>query len=362
MIALDNFNNYFFCYHYLYYFFVAKYLAEHTEETKEVTNNIINNLQKDENAYIAIFVSHHSSNSDILDEIVHNTLGLFDGCEPASLSNDELSFFNEKVGTIINPVLPSTSTTPEMERNNRLSAQNDHEQKNSNDIAIEEDDAFAIDLRRSIKTVEVIGRIIKNRAGSLDKSRLQSMFEEAMNVHLRILSFFFKIIKQENEQQEIIRFISNRLKLIMGEKSEVRRKEGKRERTLSKEELGKMSETIFWNLNFLTVYGFMNKIIHSLGSNKLTQIIEAVCDEKDTPASFLVKHGILMWYNKNLQVENIATKIRKDGFSDITKKIINLMIVNHCSMHQIDYKEKQKIEQKFGISSKKLLECTIKKK
>lgn len=364
LIALDSFNNYYFCYQYLYYFFVAKYLAEHLHDNKGVIDNIINNLHKDENAYIAIFISHHSKNNDILDEIVLNAYCLFDKYKPASLSSEELRFFDEQVGAIINAVLPSTNATPEMERNQRLSDQNAHEQKNHNDrndVAIEENDDLAKELRRSIKTVEVMGRIIKNRAGSLDKSRLQSMFEEAMNVHLRILTSFFELIKQEDEQQEIVSFISSRLTKIIDKKSEVRRKEGKKEKSLSKEELEKISKIIFWNMNFLTVYGLIDKIITSIGSNKLTQIIEAICDSKNTPASYLVKHGILMWYNKNLQVNNIANKIGEDGFSNIAKKIMNFMIVNHCSMHKVDFKEKQKIEQKFGIPSRKLLTQTSEK-
>ena len=361
IIVLDNFNNFYFCYQYLYYFFVAKYLAEHIKDNKEIMDNIINNLHKDENAYIAIFVSHHSKNNDILDEIMLNAYCLFDKYKPASLTDEELSFFDEQVENIVKAVLPSTNATPEMERDRRLSAQNTLEQKNSNvkkDIAKEENDDLAIELRRSIKTVEVMGRIIKNRAGSLDKSRLQSMFEEAMNVHLRILTFFFELIKQEDKQQEIIRFISSRLKINIEKKSEERRKEGKRERKPSKEELEKISKTIFWNMNFFTVYSFVGKIITSIGSNKLTKIIEAVCDNKNTPASYLVKHGILMWYNKNLQVNNIAKKIDADGFSNIAKKTMNFMIVNHCSMHKIDFKEKHKIEQKFGIPSRKLLTQT----
>lgn len=358
IISLDNFNNFYFCYKYLYYFFVAKYLAEHIKNNKAIIDNIINNLHKDENAYITVFISHHSRNNDILDEIILNAYCLFDKYKPASLTDEELSFFDKQVKNIVNAVLPSTHTTPEMERSRRLSTQNTLEQKNSgvkNDDSIEENDTLVKELRRSIKTVEVMGRIIKNSAGSLDKSRLQSMLKEAMNVHLRILTAFFELIKQEDEQQEIINFISSRLNIIIEKESAGRRKEGKKEKKPSRKKLHKISETIFWNMNFFTVYGLIDKIITSMGSNKLTQIIEAVCDNKDTPASFLVKHGILMWYNKNLQVDNITKKIDADGFSNIAKKIMEFMVVNHCSMHTINFKDRQKIEQKFHIPSRKLL-------
>ncbi|MCK4891609.1 MAG: toll-Interleukin receptor, partial [Candidatus Pacebacteria bacterium] len=222
IIALDSFNNYTFCYPYLYYFFVAKYLAEHVEVNKKIIDSIINNLHKDENAYIAIFISHHSKNVYILDEIILNAYCLFDKYKPATLNKEELSFFDEQVDIIVKAVLPPTNVTPEKERAKRLKTQDVVEQINrdekKNIVREQENDDLAIELRRSVKTVEVMGRIIKNRAGSLEKSRLEFIFEEAMKVHLRILTSFFELIKNKKEQQEIVNFISTRLNKIIEDK------------------------------------------------------------------------------------------------------------------------------------------------
>ena len=87
----------------------------------------------------------------------------------------------------------------------------------------------------------------------------------------------------------------------------------------------------------------------------ISEVIEKVCDKENTPASFLVKHGILMWYNKNIQINNIVAELDKGGFSETSKKILKFIIVNHCEMHAVDFKAKQKIEHKLGISSNKLL-------
>jgi len=92
-----------------------------------------------------------------------------------------------------------------------------------------------------------------------------------------------------------------------------------------------------------------------LGSDKLTDVIEKVCDKENTPASFLVKHGILMWYNKNLQINNIVEVIDKEDFSETAKKILKFMIVNHCAMHSVEFKDKQKIENKLNIPPTRLL-------
>ena len=125
---------------------------------------------------------------------------------------------------------------------------------------------------------------------------LSQIFKEAMNVHLRILFSFFELIKDKEGQKDIIDFISERLGKISEEK----------EAKLSKEKLEEASRTIFWNLNFFVVYGVINKIVHSLGSDKLTEIVNRVCDEINTPVSFTIKHGILMWYSKHLKTGEIV--------------------------------------------------------
>jgi hypothetical protein len=349
IFSLDSFNNYSFCYSYIYFFFVGKYLAEHLDDNKKAIDHIINNLHINDNAYIAVFVSHHSKSDYILDEIILNALSLFEKYAPATLSNKELSFFDEKVDLIIQAVLPLSNNTAENEREKDLKEQDRKEELNKNielrDENNEEDDVFFKEMRRSIKTVEVMGRIIKNRAGSLEKEKLENVFEEGMKVHLRVLKSFIDLIEEEKSQQDIVNYISSRLKLIIEEKG----------KTPGKDQLEKISKSIFWNANFSIIYGFMDKIIHSLGSDKLTIIIEKVCDKENTPASFIVKHGTLMWYNKNLQIDNIAKKTGSSDFSKTAKKIMNHKIINHCRIHTVGYKEKQKIDNKLKIPTNMLI-------
>jgi hypothetical protein len=354
IISVDSFNNYSFQYPYLYYFFVAKYLAEHIEDDKakeEIEKKIINNLHVDENAYIAIFIAHHSRNTKILEGIEQSTVCLFNKYEPATLTKDEVKFFDEQEDIIIKAVLPPSNITPEKERRERLNFQDELEQSQK-DIEKKEDsdkeNSLEIELRRAIKTVEVMGSIIKNRAGSLEKTKLEEIFEKAMNVHLRSLSSFFETIKSEDGQEDTIDFISERLRKITEESEGGKRKP-------SKELLRKNARIIFWNVNFLVVYSIIYKIVRSLGSDKLTEITKKVCDEVNTPASFLVKQGILMWYNKNLGIDESVKRINEKDFSEIAKRAIKLMVVDHCSLHKINYKDRQRIENKLRIPAKKLL-------
>jgi len=352
LLYLDSCNNYSFFYHYIYYFFVGLYFSDHLDECKRDIEIIINNLHKDENAYIAIFISHHSKDTFIIEEIILNSLLLFEKFQPAALTKEELNFFDEKLDSIVKVVLPSNNFTPARERVVRLKEQDALEkfQKNSPESDRNKKNSFneaevEIEIRRSIKTVEVMGRIIKNRAGSLEKEKLENIFEEAMHVNLRILTSFFEIIKNENRQIALVNYIESRLGRIID----------KRTSKPNSNQLKRISKDIFWNLNLSVIYGIVNKTIHSLGSDKLIDIFLKVCDKNNTPATLLIKHGILMWYSKNLRIDEIADIFEENSFSETAKRIMRFMIVNHCSLHKIDYRKKQKIENKLKIPSKVLL-------
>jgi len=359
IIKYDTCGNYSFHYQYIYYYFVAKHIAEHIDDNNKLVELIIGNLHKDENAYIAIFISHHSKNNYILDELIVNALVLFDRFRPATLSQEELRFFDKQKDIIVKASLPSPESTPERERAKQLKNEDfvEQDRENNKNNTKSNNDMFELerDIRRSIKTVEVMGRIVKNRAGSLEKDKLEYIFEEALNVHLRVLGSFFDLIKKKNEQNLIINYISKKLSELNEEKIRKQKEENKKPRPLSLSECEKIANIIFWNLNFFVIYAFIDKIIRSLGSDKITSIVEKVCDNVNTPASFLVKHGIFMWHNKNLQVDNIAKKIEEVEFSQTSKKVLEFLVVNHCAMHSIGFKDKQRIESKLGIPSREML-------
>ena len=358
IICLNSLGDYSFFYPYLYYFFVAKYLADHCEERKDLIEKLINNLHKDDNAYITIFISHHSKNVSVLDEILLNALTLFDKYKPSKLCKDELVFFDEQIDFILKEILPYNLASPEKKREELLKAEDIKEEMEEAQKDPKDDDTnkdgyneLICNLRRSVKTVEVMGQIIKNRAGSLERDKLVMIFEEAMNVHLRVLSSFLELIQKKEGQDEIVEMINSGLSHLVEEM----------DKKPNQEKLDKLSRQIFWNINFEIVFSYIEKIIRSLGSDKLIDIVQEVCDRINTPATILVKHGILMSYNKNLQLNNISERIHETDFSQISKKIMKYLVVNFASIHVLDYKDRQKIEAKLGIPSQRLLIQSINK-
>lgn len=352
----DSLNQYNFCYPYIYYFFVAKYISENLEEKNKELSKILSNLHKDENAYIAVFISHHTKSNIVLDEILLNAKIFFEKYEPATLNKSELLFFDSHQEKIIKAIMPAFNHNVGEEREKQLADKSIIEEKRDEELEQQtkekdelEDDEFAKDLRLSIKTVEVMGTIMKNRSGSLNKQTLENIFEQGFKVHMRILKSFIEIINNEKAEKEIIEFITERLKHLIKEKEETDNK------VMKTDKIEKIAKDIYWNLNFGVLHGFTSKAIHSLGSNNLLNIAQAIDDKLKTPSIFIVNQGIKMWYSKNLKVDTIVNRLEEDDFSKTAENLMKMKVVEHCRMHNIDYKDLQKIEQKLNLSTKKML-------
>jgi ribosomal protein L12E/L44/L45/RPP1/RPP2 len=349
MLIKTSLGNYRFLYRYLYYYFVAKYLSDNLVEKKNEIKKIVENLHKDENAYITIFFCHHTKNDFLLNEVIFNALIQFEDYKETALSKSELTFFDDALDYVAKAALPK-GTSPEIERQKQLEAQEKQEKENEKKQNKTEEneskgDIYSNTLRRSIRTVEVTDIIAKNRMGSLGLERLEEIITEAININLRILSSFFDLIKDQNEERETINFISEKLQEIKNEKKS----------DVPNEKLEKEAKRIYWNLNFGVILGIIFKTIRSIGSDKLQCIIGEICDKKKTSVHLLIKHGVFMWYGKNIRVENILKDIKLNDISSTAREVLRYLIVYHCMLHDIDFNEKNIIQSNFGISSKALL-------
>jgi uridine kinase len=370
--GFDSFNQFHFSYNYIYYFFVAKYLAENIDKQKFLINKIIANLHKNENAYITVFMTHHSKSSYLLDELLLNAEILFEKYSPSTLDSKELSFFDKHEDKIVQAILPSYMHNVEEERKKILYEKAQIEEdidrpeeesetqlqkaKNRTQFKLSSSEEMEVtelltNLRLSIKTVEVMGLIIKNRSGSLDLKRIEYIYEQGLKVHLRILSSLFEIIKDEKVEAELIDFLKDRLDQIINEN----------EKEPKIEEIEKLARLLFWNMNFGIVLGFITKAVHSLGSVNLLKIAKVVSEKENTPSSFIAYHCINMWYGKNLKIDEIASRISKEDFSKTADRLLKIKIVEHCRLHKISINDMQQIEKKLGMRSGKLIAESTKK-
>lgn len=355
LISKSSLGNFDFNYPYIYYFFVGKFFATAWEDSDDVNHDkairdvstIVENLHKTSNAYIAVFIAHHTRNTALINLIAELAKKMFARFEPATMDKKCLSVFSAIESKIATPSLPS-SYSPEENRQEQLRQKDEMEVQNKYDDYDDDDihDEFALELRRSIKTVEVIGSIIKNRPGSLRIQQQTLLFEEAMDVQLRLVSSFLELVRRINESKDGTSFLEERILEVHPD--------------IAQKELPIRAQQLFWGLNFAFLISSIKKICFSLGSSDLIRIIQNVCDKRNTPASYLIKHTILMWYKKNVQINELQ-KMDKILDNTTARNAMLWLITDYCRLHIIDYKDAAKLSA-LGIKKSSLLPTPNKEK
>lgn len=343
IVKVSSENRYSFEYPYLYYYFAGKYFAEqfdnyeNTGDLREAVegnakdiDNIFDNLHVTDNAYIAIFIAHHSRSKRLIERLLVSGKKLFSQYTPATLSKEELFFFNAK-----QLALPQNTVNdnPEKTREELLKISDDNEEKQQNNQPAYKDDdddsELSKEIRRSIKTVEVIGRVLRNRTGSLRQSELSIMFKTGMNIHLRLLTSFFEVISDVNEKKAAFDYLKRRI--------------CEANPNLDVERVNQLVEKMFWNLNFGVVIGFLGKITFSLGSDKLMSVVNTVVESQYSEATFIIRQAISMYYKKRLQIDEIEKLLNDNSVSEITKKLMCFIVSDYCQTHRIDYRDRSRL-------------------
>lgn len=342
IMTKNTLGNYEFNYPYIYYFFAGRFFAQVWEDiddpnhdnVKKEIETILLNLHKTSNAYIAVFIAHHTKNTALLQRIKDVAKDIYAKYQPASFDSKSLSVFSSVENKFSTPSLPAQNAATqnrqmELERKDKVELQSDSEQ-NEMDEELDEEDEITKELRRSIKTVEVIGSIIKNRAGSLRNDQLESLFEDAMDVQLRLVTNFLNIVKNIVESDEGLNFLEKKIKETHPEYDDT--------------QLGYRANMLFWSMNLCFLFSVVKKLAFSIGSSTIAKVAKNVCDRRNTPASFMLKHTIFMWFKKNIDITELQ-KMDKSIDNKTAKDTMLWLISDYCRMHVIGYKETSKLIQ-----------------
>lgn len=332
----NSINQYTFFASYFFHYFVAKYLADNLSETcvENKIADLYNNLQSEDNAYIGIFIIHHTKDIKILDEVLVNTMVLYDDYSEISLTKDEMKHIDDYANSLNAQIIEKYDKSQTNREEYYKSIDDD---KNQNASHSEEINKEFIDIKKAIRTLEVIGHILKNHSGEIKKPRLIECFTSALNAYRRICSRFISEFKEY--ETEFIDFVVDRI-IQMDDNS------------FTREEIIDFGHRFFTFFNLTTIYATIRRCADALGSSDMLPIIKQVSDDMNNPISFCVYIQSEMWYKKALPIEE--TKRKYIDFPKSVQHVIQRLIKEFTDLHHIDYREKQKIASAFDMKLKSL--------
>lgn len=323
-----------FKYQYFYYFFTAKKIAEsyHTSNaTKEEVGNLIKNLHREDCANILVFVTHHTKDAWVLNEIQTALDHLFSEQPLATLSRDELSFMDDFISQIPELVIEQREIRDERAKVNSKLDKNESLEPNEE---LEPIDILA-NINRAFKGMEIAGQIIRSRHATLTRSALHDLASNGIFTGLRFLEYFIKL--SDIAKSEVIKFIA----IKIGENP-----------SLSDVEVQDYAKDIFLHMTFGIINGIVKKIASSIGSNEATEIYSNILTNTKSPALILVNQAIELQFTRRLNTSSLNTTKSQLENNPVCTRILTEMVIQHTYMFPVSYKDKQKLAELLNISVK----------
>lgn len=323
-----------FKYPYIFYFFVGKKIADslhdNNDDTKEIFFRVLDKLYKEDNANILIFITHHTKNPWVLEEINKYLLSLFNQNEPAKLTRVELGFMSEFISKIPDLVIEQRNITNERDEYNKK-LDNFEESKTEKDDDFE--DNLLSNINKSFKAMEIAGQIIRNRYATIRKNDLEHLAEQGISTGLRFLHYFIEL--SDNFKSEIIDMIQ---KTLLEHPS------------LTNTEIGKNAENIYLQITYGIIYSVLQKIASSIGSKDAWEIYKVLKNKNKTPAYSLIYQAIdLRFNNRILDMQNLKETYCEIETSPVCVRILREIVIQHTYMFPVDFRKKQQLSSMLNL-------------
>lgn len=325
-------------YSYVHYFFISNYLANHINEDRirVIITLLTDKLYKSEYSNILLFLTHHSKDEFLLNELLSKAKSIFNELAPCKLQ-DDIKSINELGSKIPELVFKSRSYDEYREEENILK---DSQTKPEliealpENGKIESDDELNIvaKLNTAFKSIEIIGQILKNNYGKIENNKIESLIEETILLGLRTLNVFFSIIEDNSE------FVINQVNSIITELEKTRGKKVDNPKKI--ESLSK--NTLFGLCNQIS-YSFIKKISDSIGTEYLNDILEKVYLNQDFNSVKLVKLAIKLDHYRGFPDSYIKRLKNELTGSHLSTQIMKRLVVNHLYLYPTNHIQKSKI-------------------
>jgi len=315
-------------YPYIYYFFIGKYIAEKSDST--IISKLCETVYRKDSANILIFTIHHTTNTILLDEIQLHCMCSFDKQKTATLTKDETSFMDSLISEMPDKIVNKKSISE-----NRMEERKKHDEISSEDETRDKDEKNAelIDIQKAFKIIEVLGQIIKNRAGTFDRNKVRELLLEVEELGFRVLGYLLCTLKDP----EFSKWMEARLIAIEKEKNV-------ENRTMSNEFRKKYIEKNIQVMGMLMIISMIQKTFYSLCTEKILEVQHTISDEKAVPAyDFIDLLFTLSYEGLKIDYAKKLSREYSEGKNNWASKTLSVFLQRYMNTHTVDFKLRQQI-------------------
>ena len=328
LLVCEDDYYYKFGYKYVYYFTVAEYISGiiNSPEGKHIIQTLCNEIESEEVANILVFLTYHIDDVAFIDETIFTLMASIEDVEPITLDKDD-SFY-ASVEKLCDEMKKETvdvfkKSDPKKAREKYLRQQDTAEREREHLEEEKRQSERFKKIDKAMRSIEVVGQIIKNRRNTLEKSKLKEMLVELYYAGFRTVSYLGTTLASDKKA------------LI--------------ENIVKDEKLGGDTMKIRDHINYffeLTTFRFclftFSKIINSVGVKELRWLYNDASKEIATPAAEIVTFSIESVYSK-LAVEDLKKLVEKYKDNSAAMIIIRARVRSYLYNNYVEINDRKRI-------------------
>lgn len=322
---------YSFAYPYVYYFFVGKYLSMkiHSDPAVEAwVMDACSKLYIRGNANAILFLTHHDSNPWVIKKIAEVMKSCFHEKTPMTLNGDT-GKINDLVTAASELVLGNASVNENQEKARDLGDEIEGPIDEVADVGPDENGELALVAKFTLlfKTAEILGQILKNYYGSLEKPFKAELLREVFDGPLRALCLQLEAIGAEME--EFVAYIDN---VVL-----------KDEKALPATERAQMARRVSFSILGWLGTSVISAAAFYVATDKLREDVAALVRANPTVAYRLIDMGTRLIRPGRMpldEIEKLAKELKENHYAF---GILQALGINHLYQHHTDNSEKQRL-------------------
>ena len=294
----------------MFYYFLGRYLANRKDSQRKKIQSLCRENYVGDNHLIVLFLIHHTSEDDVIDEVLVDCLDILSEVGEATLEEGQTERFSDIVAAIPESILTDESVQAERRKQRQLRDFGERQKDGSHDELPQDVDERFKQVYRMFRSIEILGQVLKNKYGVLPKSKVEDVVETIIDGGLRLVNL---VMTDEDRIGEAAGYLRERYPDITEEN--VRK--------------------LLSGLLFLWTLANLDMVAKAVSVPPILEAVDVVVTRKGTPAYELVGFASLMQCAEKLTTKHVSEvkRLRKDSKDLFFKLAVSLIAQVYMNTH-----------------------------
>lgn len=194
-VILNDSRGVSFRYSYLYYYYFARWItSESCKNSDEILENLAQHIHTEKSANVLMFVAYREKEIEVLSKLIPLAKSLYSDTIPVSLESHSELLMRFRTAHEKNVLLigsPEDVSDQQNQKDDEIEKIETNESREIKD---------ALNINTALKTIQVLGQVMKSRASEIQNEKLVEISEEIVSLSIRMMSFLGNFIRGDADQ------------------------------------------------------------------------------------------------------------------------------------------------------------------